>query len=135
TSFGAPIWAGIQALINQATGSAQGNPSFFYYLLAGTEYGAGGSPTCNSTLGNATAANCIFYDVTLGDNDANCRKLSGVAHNCFYPATNPGTNGVLSTSNTSYQPAFVTTIGYDLATGIGTPNVYNLILNFPGAHP
>jgi subtilase family serine protease len=133
TSFGAPIWAGIQALINQATGSAQGNPDFFLYLLAGTEYGATGSATCNSTLGNATSASCIFYDVTLGDNDANCRKLNGVAHNCFYPATNPGTNGVLSTSNTSYQPAYVTTTGYDFATGIGTPNVFNLVANWPGA--
>jgi subtilase family serine protease len=133
TSFGAPIWAGIQALINQATGSAQGDPDFFYYLLAGTEYGASGSATCNSTLGNATSPSCIFYDVTLGDNDANCRKLNGVAHNCFYPATNPGTNGVLSTSNTAYQPAYVTTTGYDFATGIGTPNVYNLVANFPGA--
>lgn len=89
--------------------------------------------TCNSTLGNATSASCVFYDLTLGDNDANCRKLSGVAHNCFYPAANPGPNGVLSTSNTSYQPAYVTTTGYDLATGIGTPNVYNLVANFPGS--
>ncbi len=138
TSFGAPIWAGIQALINQATGSAQGNPSFFYYLLAGTEYGASGSATCNSTLGNATSSSCIFYDVTLGDNDANCRPLTSKGKkvgtfNCFYPATNPGTNGVLSTSNTSYHPAYVTTTGYDLATGIGTPNVFNLVANFPGA--
>jgi hypothetical protein len=133
TSFGAPIWAGIQALINQSTGSAQGNPDFFFYLLAGTEYGASGSAVCNSTLGHGTSPTCIFYDVTLGDNDANCRKLGGVAHNCFFPATNPGTNGVLSTSNTSYQPAYTTTIGYDFATGIGTPNVFNLIVNFPGS--
>jgi subtilase family serine protease len=133
TSFGAPIWAGIQALINQATGSAQGNPSFFYYLLAAIEYDPTGSAGCNSTLGNATSPSCIFHDVTLGDNDANCRKLNGTAHNCFYPATNPGANGVLSTSNTSYQPAYVTQTGYDFATGIGTPNVYNLVANYPGA--
>ncbi len=133
TSFGAPIWAGIQALINQATNSAQGNPDFFLYLLAGTQYGAAGSAPCNSTLGNGSAANCIFHDVTLGDNDANCRKLAGVPYNCFYPAVSPGTNGVVSTSNASYQPAYVTTVGYDYATGIGTPNVYNLVLNFPGA--
>ena len=130
TSFGAPIWAGIQAMINQATGSAQGNPDFFYYLLAGTEYGASGSATCNSTLGNATSSSCIFHDVTLGDNDTNCRALAGVLHNCYLPS---GTNGVLSTSNTSYQPAYVTTTGYDYPTGIGTPNVYNLVANYPGA--
>ena len=133
TSFVAPMLAGVQALINQATKSAQGNPDFFFYLLAGSEYGASGSATCNSTLGNAAAANCIFYDVTLGDNDANCRKLSGVAHNCFYPAVNPGVNGVLSTSNTAYQPAYVTNTGYDLSTGIGTPNIFNLVANYPGA--
>jgi subtilase family serine protease len=133
TSFGAPIWAGIQALINQATGSSQGNPSFSYYLLAGAEYGSSGSAACNSTRGNATSANCIFYDVTLGDNDTNCRRLNGVAHNCFFPAINPGTNGVLSTSNTSYQPAYLTTPGYDYVTGIGTPNVYNLVASFPGS--
>lgn len=66
TSFGPPIWAGIQALINQATGSAQGNPDFFYYLLGGTEYGASGSATCNSTLGNATSSSCIFLRCHAG---------------------------------------------------------------------
>src|SRR5581483_3078562 len=103
TSFGAPIWAGIQALVNQATSSAQGNPSFLYYLLAAIEYDGGGSAGCNSTRGNAANSNCIFYDVTLGDIDANCRPLGGVAHNCFYPGTNPGVNGVLSVSNTAYR--------------------------------
>lgn len=133
TSFGAPIWAGVQALINQATGGPQGNPDFNYYSLAATEYGTSGSSACNSTLGNASASNCIFHDVTLGDNDANCRKLSGVQHNCFYPSTNPGTNGVLSLSNTAYEPAYVTAPGYDFPTGIGTPNVYNLVVNYPGS--
>ncbi len=133
TSFGAPIWAGIQALINQNTESRQGNPNFAYYQLGGTEYGASGSSTCNSTLGNGTSSNCIFYDVTLGDNDANCQKLDGVSYGCYYPSTQPGANGVLSRSKTAYEPAFVTTVGYDLATGIGTPNVYNLVSNFPGS--
>lgn len=131
TSFGAAIWAGIQALINQATASAEGNPDFFYYLLGGTEYGASGNPSCNSTFGNSIGPSCIFNDVTLGDNDANCRKLNGVAYNCFFGDNS--INGVLSTSNTSYQPAYVTTTGYDFATGIGTPNVFNLVANFPGA--
>ena len=134
TSFGAPIWAGIQALINQSTGSAHGNPDFVYYLLGALEYDPSGSSVCNSTLGISTNSNCIFYDITLGDNDANCLKLNGVAYNCFYPSTDPGTNGVMSTSNTSYEPTFVARPGYDLATGIGTPNVSNLIEHFPGSN-
>ncbi len=127
TSFAAPIWAGIEALINQATGSPQGNPSSLYYYLAATEYGTSGSAACNSTLGNGVSPSCIFYDVTLGDNDGVCRPLGGVLHNCYLPS---GTYGVLSTSNTSYQPAFDAGTGYDLATGIGTPNVTNLVGGF-----
>jgi subtilase family serine protease len=133
TSFAAPIMAGIQALVNQASHTRAGNPDFEYYTLAGTEYGGTGSSACNSTLGNGTAASCIFYDITLGDNDANCLPLDGFLFNCFYPATNPGTNGVLSTSNSAYQPAYTTNVGYDLATGIGSVNVYKLVSNWPGS--
>ncbi|MBV8866732.1 MAG: S8/S53 family peptidase [Acidobacteriaceae bacterium] len=139
TSFTAPIMAGIQSLINQATGSAQGNPNFIYYKLAGSEYGDTGNSECNSTLGNAANPGCIFYDVTMGDMDVNCRPLRNIdgtitgKFNCFYPATNPGANGVLSTSNTSYKPAFKSKVGWDFATGIGTVNAYNLALHWPGS--
>ncbi len=133
TSVGTPVWAGIQALINQATGSAQGNPSSIYYQLAASQYGASGNANCNATLGNASASDCIFHDITAGDNDVNCLALNGTLHNCFYPSSSPGTNGVLSLSNSAYQPAFSATVGYDLATGIGTPNVFNLVTNYPGA--
>lgn len=129
TSFAAPIMAGIQSLINQATDSAQGNPDYEYYKLAGAEYGTSGNSACNSTLGNAADPSCIFYDVTLGDMDVNCTGTI----NCFYPATNPGTNGVLSTSNTSYKPAFASHMGWDFATGIGTVNAYRLAASWPGS--
>ncbi len=129
TSFAAPIMAGVQALVNQATGSAQGNPDYEYYKLAGSEYGASGNSACDSTLGNAANPDCMFYDVTLGDMDVNCRGKI----NCFYPATNPGANGVLSTSNTSYEPAFVSKVGWDFATGIGTVNAYRLAASWPGS--
>src|SRR5262249_32118222 len=72
TSFSAPIIAGIQALVNEKNGGAQGNPNFVYYKLAANEYGASGNAACNSTLGNAAASTCVFYDVTLGDIDVNC---------------------------------------------------------------
>jgi hypothetical protein len=62
--FAAPIMAGIQALANQRTGQAQGNPNPRYYALAAKEYGASGSASCNSTLGNGVANSCIFYDLT-----------------------------------------------------------------------
>jgi subtilase family serine protease len=126
TSFASPIIAGFQALINQKTGSRQGNPNPTYYSLAAGEYGPGGDASCNSTLGNGVSSTCIFYDVKQGDMDVNCTGT----HNCFKPS---GTNGVLSTSNTAYDPAYGTTTGWDFATGIGTINVANLVNAWPGA--
>ncbi len=126
TSFASPILAGIQALVNQKTGSKQGNPNPTYYKLAATEYGTGGSSSCNSTLGNGAGSSCVFYDVTKGDMDVNCTGT----HNCYKPS---GTYGVLSTSNSAYQLAYGTTTGWDFATGIGTVNAANLVANWPGS--
>ncbi len=128
TSFSTPILAGIQALVNQKVGARQGNPNPVYYSLAATEYGASGSSSCNSTLGNGAASACIFYDVTQGDMDVNCTG----SHNCYRPS---GTNGVLSTSNSTYSPAYATTPGWDFATGIGTINAANLVNNWPNSAP
>ncbi|MGH8040812.1 MAG: protease pro-enzyme activation domain-containing protein [Rudaea sp.] len=126
TSFSSPIMAGMQALVNQknsATGT--GNPNSTYYSLAAAEYGVGGSSTCNSTLGNGVASGCIFYDVTQGDMDVNCTGTN----NCYLDGA---TNGVLSTSNSTYQPAYGTQTGWDFATGIGTVNACNLVNNWTG---
>ena len=126
TSFSAPILAGIQALINQKAGGAQGNPNYVYYSLAAQEYGPGGNASCNSTSGNAASGSCIFYDVTQGDMDVPCTGNQ----NCYLPS---GTVGVLSTTSSSYSPAFGTATGWDFATGIGTLNAYNLVNNWPGS--
>src|SRR6266436_10066378 len=127
TSFSSPIMAGIQALINQNAGGPQGNPASVYYQLAAAEYGSSGSSSCNSDHGNTVANNCIFYDVTSGDIDVDC-----VGPNCFLA---DGTVGVLSTSNSSFAPAYGTTTGWDFATGIGTINAANLVNNWPGSTP
>ena len=123
TSFASPIVAAIQALVNQKTGAKQGNPNPTLYALAKTEYGSSGSSTCNSTSGKGTSASCLFYDVTQGDMDVNCTGT----HNCYRPS---GTNGVLSTSSTSYSKAYGTGTGWDFATGIGTVNAANLVNNW-----
>jgi subtilase family serine protease len=124
TSFSSPIMAAIQSLVNQKTAARQGNPNPTYYQLAGAEYGAGGNASCNSTLGNGVAGSCTFYDVTLGDMDVNCLGT----YNCYLPS---GTNGVLSTSDSSYLLAYGTDTGWDFATGIGSINAANLVNNWP----
>ncbi len=127
TSFSSPIMAAMQSLVNQATGQRQGNPNPIYYKIAAAEYGASGNASCNSSKSGGPASSCVFYDVTQGDMDVNC---TGTA-NCYRPS---GTNGVLSTSNSAYDPAYGTATGWDFATGIGTVNAYNLVNGWtPGA--
>lgn len=123
TSFASPIMAAMQALVNQKTGSAWGNPNPTYYNLARAEYGSTGNSNCNSTNGASGTSSCTFYDVKQGDIDVNCTGTT----NCYRPS---GTNGVLSTSSSSYLPAYGTTTGWDFATGIGTVNATNLVNNW-----
>ena len=138
TSFASPIMAGIQSLVDQKTGSRQGNPNPVYYQLASAEYGSTGNSSCDSSKGNAIATTCIFNDVTLGDMNVNCSFFNKThIYNCYDPggtSTN-GLMGALSTSNSSYSPAFGTTKGWDFATGIGTVNAANLVSNWPASVP
>ncbi len=120
TSFASPIMAAIQSLVNQKTQSSWGNPNATYYNLARAEYGSSGNASCNSTNGNAVSSSCTFHDVQQGDMDVNCTG----SVNCYDPS---GANGVLSTSDTSYQPAYTTNTGWDFATGIGTVDAANLV--------
>ena len=124
TSFASPIMAAIQSLVNQKIGAKVGNPAPEYYALAAAEYGTTGSTSCNSSNGNAVGSTCVFYDVTQGDMDVNCTGTN----NCYKPS---GTYGVLSTSNSAYDPAYKTGTGWDFATGIGSVNATNLVNAWP----
>ena len=108
TSASSPAFAGIMALVNQATGSRQGNANYILYKLA-----AQSGASCSSA--SPTPA-CVFYDVPSGSTIAMpCVKASP---NCT--VTNPSDSiGVLS--------GYATTSGYDLATGLGSVNATNLI--------
>jgi subtilase family serine protease len=125
TSYAAPIMAGLQALINEHTGSAWGNANTVLYRLAAWEYGPSGSALCNSSKGNGISSACLFNDVRLGDDDQDC--IAGTA-DCFAPS---GHLGVLSTSTAAYRPSFLATNGYDFPTGIGTINAANLVWGWP----
>ncbi len=131
TSFTAPQFASIQALINQKAGGPQGNPAPNYYALGAGEYGTPGSPnaanlkSCNSNNGAKVGSSCIFHDVTKGSNDVPCYGTN----NCYVPQTEE--YGVLSKSDKALEPAYSTTSGWDFVTGLGTPNVTNLVNNWP----
>ncbi|SPF33820.1 NHL repeat containing protein (modular protein) [Candidatus Sulfopaludibacter sp. SbA4] len=123
TSFASPIMAGIQALINQALGSANvGNPNPVYYQIGRSEYSAPANrAACGSTTGPAST--CSFNDILEGDIEVPCAG----SYNCYFGG---GGLGVMSTSNTSYAPAYAAASGWDFATGIGSVNASNLLNAF-----
>jgi subtilase family serine protease len=130
TSFTAPQFASIQALINQKAGR-QGNPAPGYYLLGAAQYGSREHPdqfglsSCNANNGNQVGSTCYFHDVTLGSIDVPCFGTD----NCFLPSSDQ--YGVLSTSDKKLKPAYPAASGWDFATGLGSPNVANVVNNWP----
>ena len=174
TSFVAPAFSGIMALINQKTGDRQGQANNILYPLAGQQFITSNSTTqpnlatCAAYLGTGVLPACYFHDVSGTPNpDPATQKqtpfltattsvpCTGSAtsagvftdtstdpasnyENCYgYQitvtgsgsslTTTPNYYGVLSTADTATAPAFAATPGYDLATGLGTPNVYALV--------
>jgi len=118
TSAAAPAFAGIMALVNQKTGQRQGNANLTLYAMAKSETFS----SCNSsdgTSGSSTNTTCVFNDITKGNNSVPC---AGASTNCS--KTSSGGFGVLASGTT---PSFAAGVGYDLATGLGSINVGNLI--------
>jgi hypothetical protein len=104
TSAAAPSFAGIMALVDQSAGGRQGQANYVFYQLAESQAAAHIYPgSCNaSNTTTLPASTCIFHDVTVGNNVV------------------PGEVGSLYQAQT----------GYDLATGLGSVNVANLISNW-----
>jgi hypothetical protein len=99
TSAAAVAMAAIQALVNQSTGSWSGQANYLYYPLAAKQPG-------------------VFRDVQTGGNQVLC--YSGSA-NCV--------NGVTGTTSSGFtvESGYSAGAGYDLATGLGSVDVANLI--------
>lgn len=111
TSVSAQTFAGVMALINQKAGR-QGNVNPTLYALAAKQ----NASNCNS--GNP-ASTCVFNDVTVGTNSAPC--VFNTSPNCTRTNSSDA-NGSLTGFNAG--------VGYDLATGLGSMNVANLVNSF-----
>jgi subtilase family serine protease len=126
TSFTAPQFASIQALINQKAGGPQGNPNPVFYELARKQWASSSDlSNCNASLGNQVGSSCIFHDITVGNNAVPCDG----PNSCF--PQSPNEYGVLSKSDTNLQPAYSAHKGWDFTTGLGSVNVTNLVNNWP----
>jgi hypothetical protein len=119
TSVATPVLAGIQALVDQKVGGAQGLPTTVYYSLAAS------NPS-------------VFHQVTQGDIAVNC---SG-ATNCFGVIGNIdyGRNGrvfdttfggALSVSDTSFADAYGAGSAWNFANGLGSVDANNLVNAWP----
>jgi pro-kumamolisin-like protein/Big-like domain-containing protein/subtilase family protein len=123
TSGGTPAFAAIIALVNQkmGAGSRQGNANYVLYQLAAKETYAN---CASSSFGPGNAGACVFYDITTGNNAVAC--VAG-SPNC----SNTGSSGygvIVSGVGADHgNPAFQAVQGYDLATGLGSINVANLL--------
>jgi hypothetical protein len=122
TSFAAPAFAGIMALVNQKTGERQGNANYVLYKLA-AQKGA----SCSSNTAAVSNSSCIFYDVIKGNNSVAC---VGGSPNCSNTSTASNQYGILVDPKNPTSPAWTTTVGYDRATGLGSVNAANLVNNW-----
>jgi hypothetical protein len=120
TSFASPIFAGMLALVMQKQGTALGNINYVLYKLGQSEYADPSSTSCSSST-VATGNSCIFYDITQGGNATPCLIYS--------PDCNDGdqVNQIGILTGYSANP------GYDLASGLGSVNAYNLVENWNSA--
>jgi Pro-kumamolisin, activation domain len=114
TSVAAPSLAGIQALINQQSGSNWGNPNPIYYQIAQNQYGTTASgfigSLCNASGTGGPGPGCVFNDVTQGDIDVACEDDSTLADSqCYKPS---GTYGVNSTDAISGTTILTGGVGY-----------------------
>lgn len=137
TSLSSPMFAGIQALVNQAMGGQrQGVAAATLYPLAAKEYGAPGGKVpkslaaCNADHGTKGTGACVFHNVTRGGISTNCGSGGAggfpVINNCYVYQSAWGF-GLTSTTNGSYTEAYPAQPGWSFAAGLGSVNAANLV--------
>jgi len=122
TSVASPAMAGVMALIDQKTGAAQGSPNAELYKLAARQ-----SYTSCSAEKATTSDSCYFNDI---DTETNALP-------CDYGATegDPSVPGIQSPNCTPIHTGdligilsgYSAGVGFDLATGLGSLNVANVV--------
>jgi len=99
---------------NQIVGGTSAGPPQFagvaallnQYLIANGFQSSAGLGNINPTLYALAPVTGVFHDITIGNN-----KVTPCTHACTLPAI-------------GYNAG----VGYDLVTGLGTPDVYNLVM-------
>jgi len=119
TSASSPAMAGIMALINQKSGAPQGSPNAELYKLASKQ----NYSSCKTEI-DKNSSSCVFHDIDTGTINMACDYA--------YYVTTPSANCTIlhSGDEGGLLSGYNATTGYDLATGLGSANVANLVNAF-----
>ena len=121
TSVATPAMAGVMALINQKTGAPQGSPNAELYKLASQQtYSA-----CSAESVTAGSTSCYFNDIDQGTNAMPCD------YSAYTKTPSPNCTPLHSGDYIGILPGYSAGTGYDLATGLGSLNVYNVVHAWP----
>jgi hypothetical protein len=128
TSVATPAMAGVMALINQKTGVTQGFANPELYKLASTQ----NYSSCSAESVTAGSATCMFNDIDAGPN--------ATAYNNAVPCdaydktpnctASYSTLGYADSSDLGLLTGYSAGTGFDLATGLGSLNVANVVNNW-----
>lgn len=150
TSLASPMFAGIQALVDQSLGSNgtpanQGNAAPILYALAQQEYGTSNAPNntgltncASNDTGNYGNNGCVFHNIVRGDISTECYQPSNfsfITPNCYFIGTiNYGqtqigltSNNAVPTDYTGTDRAYTSRPGWSLASGLGSVDAANLV--------
>jgi subtilase family serine protease len=148
TSVATPEMAGVMALINQSTGASQGSPNAELYKLASQQTYS----ECSAE--GPTSSNCYFQGIDQGTNTQPCAVSTNDVEGLLIfdpdPAVdqwveNPDAyNADQASPNCTVINAgdaigtlsgYSAAAGYNLATGLGSLNIANVIANWTAATP
>jgi len=128
TSVATPAMAGVMALINQHAGSDQGSPNTELYALAAKQtYSECSAETVN------TSSSCYFNDIDAGlltQPNTNAQPCDYGAAGYISPdcTANQSTLGYADNDDgVGILNGYSATTGYDLATGLGSMNINNVV--------
>ena len=137
TSVATPQMAGVMALINQKASSPQGNPNAALYTLASRQ----NYSNCKAE-GGTTSNGCYFNDIDTGTNAMPCdyQGLAAEGGATYNSSTGRWVSSSTYAGLASPNCSIVNTgdvvgtlggnggaAGYDLATGLGSLNVANVV--------
>jgi hypothetical protein len=121
TSGASPAMAGVMALIDQKAGAPWGSPNAELYTLAGKQ--SYGSCSAESVR---TSSSCYFNDIDTGNNSGPCDWG-------LIEQDSPNCQVIHSGDEVGTLEGYKTATGFDLATGLGSLNVANVVNAWPPA--